>query len=108
VYFVRFLILHFILSLPVTVAIAAEDSGQSWSPRDENLRILEMHVEQYRLEDVLATYQHKNILLVPLGALSEILDNRDFPSARKQAGELITFPIHSLVSNNDLDRMQWI
>ena len=73
-YFVRFLILHFILSLPVTVAIAAEDSGQSWTPRDENLRILEMHVEQYRLEDVLATYQHKNILLVPLGALSEILD----------------------------------
>ncbi|MBT8440271.1 MAG: hypothetical protein KJO91_11130, partial [Gammaproteobacteria bacterium] len=54
-------------------ASSAEDTDK-WTPRDDDLRILEMRVEQYRLEDVLATYQYKNMLLIPIGAMSVILD----------------------------------
>ncbi|NNL06763.1 MAG: carboxypeptidase regulatory-like domain-containing protein [Gammaproteobacteria bacterium] len=55
------------------LADAAEDINQ-WTPSDDDLRILEMRVEQYRLEDLLATYQRKDMLLIPMGLLAEILD----------------------------------
>lgn len=49
-------------------------SSRKPDPSDNNLRILEIHVEQYRLEDVLAAYQLGAVLLIPIGAVCEILD----------------------------------
>lgn len=72
--FARYFLLPLSLFLFSTVSFAVESDNQSWTPRDEDLRILEMRVEQYRLEDILPTYQRKDYLLVPLGLLSEILD----------------------------------
>jgi hypothetical protein len=74
VYFVRFTILALFLFSVSGLARAADEAPENWTPRDDDLRILEMRVEQYRLEDVLATYQRKDMLLVPMGALAEILD----------------------------------
>ncbi|MDA3870389.1 MAG: carboxypeptidase-like regulatory domain-containing protein [Gammaproteobacteria bacterium] len=45
-----------------------------WIPQDSDLRILEIRVESYVFEDVIGAYQHKDIILVPLGDLSSILD----------------------------------
>ena len=73
-HFVRLCYLSFLLFLSATAQGATQDSAGDWTPGDNDLRILEIRVEQYRLEDVLAAYQQKNILLIPLGALSEILD----------------------------------
>ncbi|MGD8583604.1 MAG: stalk domain-containing protein, partial [Gammaproteobacteria bacterium] len=73
-YFVRFTILALFLFSVSGLARAADEAPENWTPRDDDLRILEMRVEQYRLEDVLATYQRKDMLLVPMGALAEILD----------------------------------
>ncbi len=73
-HFVRYFTLSLLLFSLATVSGAAEESSGDWTPRDSDLRILEIRVEQYKLEDVLATYQYKNTLLIPLGTLSEILD----------------------------------
>lgn len=72
-HFVRFATLSILLFSTSAWSLAA-DNPENWTPRDDDLRILELHVEQYRLEEVLATYQHKELLLIPMGALSEILD----------------------------------
>ena len=56
------------------VSSAIDENTENWTPRDEDLRILQMQVERYKLEDVLPTYQRKDYLLVPLGYMSEILD----------------------------------
>ena len=72
-HFVRFTVLLPLL-LVFTMQLYAADKAAAWTPRDDDLRILEMRVEQYRLEDVLAAYQHKDILLVPMGQLAQILD----------------------------------
>ena len=45
-----------------------------WIPQDSDLRILEIRVESYVFEDVIGAYQHEDIILVPLGDLSSILD----------------------------------
>jgi hypothetical protein len=73
VYLVRTTLLILLLFSISTLTYAADDA-ENWTPGDDALRILEMRVEQYSLEDVLATYQRKDSLLVPMGALSEILD----------------------------------
>ena len=73
-YFIRFFILLPLLLAFSAAALAINPNPEKWTPRDEDLRLLEMKVEQYRLEDVLPTYQRKDYLLVPLGYLSEILD----------------------------------
>ena len=72
--FFRYFIVSSLLAVFSVTSIAAELNPEKWTPRDEDLRILEMRVEKYRLEDVLPTYQRKDYLLVPLGYLSEILD----------------------------------
>lgn len=72
--FIRYIILLSLLLAFSASSIAVELNPEKWTPRDEDLRILEMRVEKYRLEDVLPTYQRKDYLLVPLGYLSEILD----------------------------------
>jgi hypothetical protein len=61
--------------LSFSVTSFAEDTDDSkWTPRDEDFRILQMRVEQYKLDDILPAYQRKDYLLVPLGLLSETLD----------------------------------
>ena len=72
--FIRYYILWFLLLTFSAVTIAENISPEKWTPRDEDLRILQMQVGNYKLEDVLPTYQRKDYLLVPLGYMSEILD----------------------------------
>jgi len=72
--FARRLILFLLLLLFPASSYAQEVDSSEWTPRDEDLRILAMRVEQYRLDDVLLAYQRKNILIVPIGLLAEILD----------------------------------
>ena len=50
------------------------DDNAAWIPRDSDLRILEIRVESYTFEDVIDAYQHKDIILIPLGTLANILD----------------------------------
>ena len=69
-YFIFCLLL---LSIPA-VSLAENPNSDKWTPRDEDLRILQMQVENYKLEDILPTYQRKDFLIVPLGYMSEILD----------------------------------
>ena len=64
----------FLLLISYSALLRAADNPVNWPPRDDDLRILEMQVEQYRLEDVLATYQHQNMLLIPMGSLAYTLD----------------------------------
>jgi len=40
----------------------------------DSLRLLEIHIGKYMLDDLLAAYQREDMILVPLGALSEFLD----------------------------------
>ena len=47
---------------------------ENWTPRNSDLRILEVRVAQYKLDDVIAAYQYEDIVLLPLGALAEMLD----------------------------------
>jgi len=59
---------------------AEQDSTQKetltgiWIPQDSDLRILEIRVDTYVFEDVIGAYQYKDIVLIPLSALSSILD----------------------------------
>jgi hypothetical protein len=71
---VRYLLVTIFLLMFSTITIAEEQQPEKWTPRDDDLRILAMQVEQYKLEDILPAYQRKDYLLVPLGLLSEILD----------------------------------
>ena len=73
VHFVRLTILSLLLTSYSTLVCSAEDT-ENWTPRDDDLRILELRVDLYRLEDVLAAYQRKDMLLIPMGALANILD----------------------------------
>jgi hypothetical protein len=73
VYFIRF-ILFSILFVSSTATIAVELNADKWLPRDDDLRILQLQVEQYKLEDILPAYQRKDYLLVPLGLTADILD----------------------------------
>lgn len=64
------------LWLSFATCVHAKDSADSanWTPGDQDLRILEIRVKQYTLDDVIAAYQYQDIILLPLGAISEILD----------------------------------
>lgn len=64
-------------------AIGAEIFQPSNKPRpaltelpdtDENLRLLEIHVGKYQLEDLLPAYQYGDIIFIPLGFFSELID----------------------------------
>ena len=72
--FIRYLTIWVCLYAFSAVSIAEVLKPDKWTPRDEDLRLLAMRVEQYNLDDVLPVYQRKDYLLVPLGLLSEILD----------------------------------
>jgi hypothetical protein len=70
------LILLFLLPLSMIASAqtASTDNQDNWIPRDQDLRILEVRVKQYTFEDVVAAYQFEDIVLLPLGALSELLE----------------------------------
>ena len=72
--FTSYLIFSFLLLTFSAVSIAENQSPEKWTPRDEDLRLLQIKVEEYKLEDILPTYQRKDYLLVPLGYMAEILD----------------------------------
>lgn len=72
--FISYFFLSLLLFSFSAVTIAEDLNSDNWTPRDEDLRILQIQVERYRLEDILPTYQRKDYLLVPLGYMSEILD----------------------------------
>ena len=70
-----FLLLFLTLLLVVSHASAqSTPSSSSWVPRDEDVRILEVAVGPYTLEDVILVYQDGTTTLIPLGLLSELLD----------------------------------
>jgi hypothetical protein len=68
--------LFLLLSLSFCAGAQTADNADSrnWTPGDQDLRILEIRVKQYTLDDVIAAYQFEDIVLLPLGALSELLD----------------------------------
>lgn len=68
--------LALLLSIPVALAAQAPPAADSnsWTPGDQDLRILEVRVKQYTLDGAIAAYQFEDIILLPLGALSELLD----------------------------------
>ncbi len=47
---------------------------RNWTPSSLDLRILEIRVKQYTFDDFVAAYQFENIILLPLGAISELID----------------------------------
>ena len=73
-YYVRYFLLPLFLLLVSAVSFAETSDTEKWTPQDDDLRLLEIRVEKYRLEEVLPAYQRKDYLLVPMGYLSEILD----------------------------------
>lgn len=72
--FIRYFFLSYLLFAFSADSLAEDLNADSWTPRDEDLRILQIQVEKYKLEDVLPAYQRKDFLLVPIGYMSEILD----------------------------------
>ncbi|MBE9532491.1 MAG: hypothetical protein IMF04_00065, partial [Proteobacteria bacterium] len=66
--------------LPKIVPKSVETKDQftidpdKWLPRDNDLRLLEIRVAQYKLEDVIPAYQYEDVVLIPIGILSELLD----------------------------------
>lgn len=45
-----------------------------WLPKDNDLRILEVRIESYRFDDVIPAYKYEDVVLLPLGALTEIME----------------------------------
>mgnify|MGYP001820229816 FL=1 len=70
---IRFTALFLFLFSYSSLTTAAGEH-ENWTPRDNDLRILEIRVKQYILDDILAAYQYQNTLLVPIGALADMLD----------------------------------
>lgn len=48
--------------------------NHQWLPKDNDLRILEVRVESFKFDDVIPAYQYEDVVLLPLGALSEIIE----------------------------------
>jgi len=64
------------MMLLVSFPVSAQppSSPSSWTPRDDDVRILEIAVGPYTLDDVILTYQDGTSILIPIGLLSELLD----------------------------------
>lgn len=45
-----------------------------WTPKDNDLRILEVRIESFSFEDVIPAYQYQDVVLLPLGTLSDIME----------------------------------
>lgn len=62
--------------LKTTLKTTPQESPEMgiWIPKDSDLRILEIRVESYTLDDVIGAYQYQDIILIPLSSFSQILD----------------------------------
>ncbi|MDH3948619.1 MAG: hypothetical protein OEU74_06635, partial [Gammaproteobacteria bacterium] len=67
-------ILFMMLLVSFPASAQPPSSPSSWTPRDDDVRILEITVGPYTLDDVILTYQDGTTILVPIGLLSELLD----------------------------------
>lgn len=65
--------LFFILSYGLAFA-ETDPVKDKWLPKDNDLRILEVRIESFRFDDVVPAYQYQDVVLLPLGALSEIME----------------------------------
>jgi len=41
---------------------------------EKNLRLLELHIGKYNLKELIAAYQHRDMIMIPIGFLSELID----------------------------------
>jgi len=57
-----------------TVYAETSPEKEKWLPKDNDLRILELQVQSYKFADVIPAYKYEDVVLLPLGALSEILE----------------------------------
>ncbi|MCK4705208.1 MAG: hypothetical protein KAT90_07005, partial [Gammaproteobacteria bacterium] len=48
--------------------------NEKWLPKDNDLRILEVHIESYTFDDVIPAYKYEDVILLPLGTLTEIME----------------------------------
>ena len=64
--------------LTVSLCTNAQSNNPSattkWIPSSLDLRLLEIRVKQYTFDDFIAAYQFEDIVLLPLGAISELID----------------------------------
>lgn len=47
---------------------------EKWVPKDNDLRILEIRIERFKFEDVIPAYQYQDVVLLPLGMLTETME----------------------------------
>jgi len=69
---VRIVTLYFFLISTVHADTAPEK--EQWLPKDNDLRLLEIRVNSYKFADVIPAYKYEDVVLLPLGALSDILE----------------------------------
>lgn len=58
----------------VPALVHAVEQTPIQQPSDDNLRLLEVYLDKIHLEDIVTAYQYQDRLVVPLGALCQILD----------------------------------
>ncbi len=71
---VRYLLLLAWLLLPATAVCNNGTTAPVWqTPNDDDLRMLEVRLDQYVMDDIVLAYEQAHGLLLPLGMLGEIL-----------------------------------
>lgn len=55
-------------------SVASGITVPEWNPEDSDLRILEIRTASHYFDDVITAYHYKDVILIPLGALSEIIE----------------------------------
>ena len=63
-----------ILSFSVSAQTAESETTRKWTPSTLDLRLLEVRVKQYTFDDFVTAYQFEDIVLLPLGAISDLID----------------------------------
>ena len=65
--------LSLLFPLPGAAQSSADQGLENWTPRDQDLRLFEVKVKRYTLDDIVVGYQFEDIILLPLGAFSDLL-----------------------------------
>lgn len=83
-FFYLLFLLPFILATTSLQTLAAQEplgeisipdpEQTEWNPKDSDLLILEIKTATHYFDDVIAAYRYKDIILIPLGALNEIIE----------------------------------
>ncbi|MEM7563553.1 MAG: carboxypeptidase-like regulatory domain-containing protein [Pseudomonadota bacterium] len=63
-----------VASFAVSAQSSESDTTQKWTPGSQDLRLLEVKVKQYTFDDFVTAYQFEDIVLLPIGAISELID----------------------------------